>query len=412
MSNTLKNSATSIASTDGFKFEDLLYDELKKYFTDGFTLRRESDVKKEYGSSVTALDFEIFNIVKAKDISKVLEKHVFIQLKWRDSKSSIGDINHFIKCCNDIITLKNLNVDNVYHIYGTKVPISKPSLEALKDLKLGENIYISEMKNCVFTILNKILAFYGKSQIEQIIEFNDIYDDNTDYIELKKVTLIEIIFKRYNVKKSNLRRLKKQDLVDIIVSKNVKVVPVVSTGATVTNNNILEAIEYLSETKTNNKILEVIKDLPETVEENPIILDEKNMTLEYEEPEKRNNNEKKSKLLKIGSELHIFLLKLKNKLDQNKFKDTGYNMGLHTEVLNNDHESLETYLSRVSALEGRIFNVKDKNNYDIFGRAVVFLVGELEGYEKDAKITIAFLDERKYNREDREKALQIIYDNI
>ena len=450
-------SNVSIASTDGFKFENLLYDELKKNFTDGFIIRREKDVKEEYGSSVTALDFEIFNVVKTKDINKIPNKHVFIQLKWRDTTSSIVDINHFIQCCNKIITSKNLNVDNIYHIYGTKVPISRPSLEALKDLKLSENIYVSDMKNCVFTIVNKILAFYGKPQIEQIIEFIDIYDDNTDYTEINNAILKQIICKRYNLKESNLRRLKKQQLVDIIVSKNVKVTPVGTTVTnnnilevieylsetktnneilegvkylsetvtnneilegieylpeTVTNNNILEVIEYLSDTKTNNKILEVVKDLPEIVEENLIILDEKNMTLEYEEPEKRNDNEVKSKLLKIGSELHTHLTKLNNLLDQKGFKHGGHNMGLHTEVLNNKDESLETYLSRVAALEGRIFNIKDPNNYDIVGRAIVFLVGELEGYEKDAKITIAFLDEKKYNREDREKALQIIYDNI
>ena len=449
-------SNVSIASTDGFKFENLLYDELKKNFTDGFIIRREKDVKEEYGSNVTALDFEIFNVVRTKDINKIPHKHVFIQLKWRDSRSSINDINHFIQCCNNIITAKNLNVDNIYHIYGTKVPISRPSLEALKDLKLSENIYVSDMKNCVFTIVNKILAFYGKPQIEQIIEFIDIYDDNTDYTNLTKAILKQIICKRYNLKESNLRRLKHQNLVDIIVSKNVKVTPVGTTVTnnnilevieylsetktnneilegvkylsetvtnneilegieylpeTVTNNNILEVIEYLSDTKTNNKILEVVKDLPEIVEENLIILDEKNMTLEYEEPEKRNDNEVKSKLLKIGSELHTHLTKLKNLLDRKGFKHGGHNMGLHTEVLN-QRESLETYLSRVAALEGRIFNIKDPNNYDIIGRAIVFLVGELEGYEKDAKITIAFLDDKKYNQEDRKKALQIIYDNI
>ena len=87
----------------------------------------------------------------------------------------------------------------------------------------------------------------------------------------KRILLLkQIICKRYNLKESNLRRLKKQQLVDIIVSKNVKVTPV---GTTVTNNNILEVIEYLSDTKTNNKILEVVKDLPEIVEENLIILD-------------------------------------------------------------------------------------------------------------------------------------------
>ena len=34
-------------------------------------------------------------------------------------------------------------------------------------LKLSENIYVSEMKICIFTIVNKILAFYGKKQIKE-----------------------------------------------------------------------------------------------------------------------------------------------------------------------------------------------------------------------------------------------------
>jgi hypothetical protein len=146
---------------------------------------------------------------------------------------------------------------------------------------------------------------------------------------------------------------------------------------------------------------------PENVEECIVKLDEKFMTLEYEEPEIRNENEMKSKLLKIGSELYIHLTKLRNLLDRKGFKHTGYNMGLHTEVLNNRDESLETYLYRVAALEGRRYNIKDKNNYDVVGRAVVFLLGELEGYEKDAKVTISFLED-----DNREEALKIIYDAI
>jgi hypothetical protein len=146
---------------------------------------------------------------------------------------------------------------------------------------------------------------------------------------------------------------------------------------------------------------------PENVEESIVKLDEKFMTLEYEEPEIRNENEMKSKLLKIGSELYIHLTKLRNLLDRKGFKHAGYNMGLHTEVLNNRDEPLETYLYRVAALEGRRYNIKDKNNYDVVGRAVVFLLGELEGYEKDAKVTISFLED-----DNREEALKIIYDAI
>ena len=234
------------------------------------------------------------------------------------------------------------------------------------------------MKICVFTILNKILEFYGKNKIKEKIEVNDIYDNNTDYNELKKTILIELVIKRYNLKKSNLLKLRHSDLVDILVSKN--------------------------------KTSKVIEEQEEIIKENIVKLDEKIMTLEYEEPEIRNENEIKSKLLKIGSELHIHLTKIINLLDKKGFKHTGqgHNMGLHTEVLNDSTESLETYLHRVAALEGRRYNIKDKNNYDIVGRAIVFLLGELEGYEKDAKVTILFLPDG--NR--REEALKIIHDNI
>jgi hypothetical protein len=43
----------------------------------------------------------------------------------------------------------------------------KLGLITLNKLKLSENIYVSEMKICIFTIVNKILAFYGKKQIKE-----------------------------------------------------------------------------------------------------------------------------------------------------------------------------------------------------------------------------------------------------
>jgi hypothetical protein len=162
-----KKDIISNASQDGFVFENLLYNELIKHFTDGFSIRREKDVKNEYGSDITAINFEIFNIIKTKDIGIIPSKHVFIQLKWKNKASPISDINHYIKCCEDIEKKKKLNGHNVYHLYGTKVAVSGPSLIALNKLKLSENIYVSEMKICVFTIVNKVLAFYGKKQIKE-----------------------------------------------------------------------------------------------------------------------------------------------------------------------------------------------------------------------------------------------------
>lgn len=407
------------ASQEGFMFESMLYDELTKHFNSEFTIRREKDIKSEYGSDITAIDFEIFNNVKTKDVGIIPSKYVFIQLKWKNKASPINDINHYIKCCEDIEKKKKLNGKNVYHLYGTKVPVSGPSLQALSKLKISENIYVSEMKICVFTIVNKILAFYGKNQIKEKIEVNDIYDDNTDYKELKKAILIELVIKRYNYKKSSLLRLKHADLVDILVSKNggkpQNETSVSLIEETCNKINTLEtAIKSSSdnETEMKSKLCQAFsqcihnKSL-ENIEESNVKLDEKFMTLEYEEPEIRSENEMKSKLLKIGSELYIHLTKLRNLLDRKGFKHRGYDIGLHTEVLNNRDETLETYLYRVAALEGRRYNIKDKNNYDVVGRAVVFLLGELEGYEKDAKVTISFLED-----DNREEALKIIYDAI
>ena len=55
-------SASAIASREGFVFENAVYDELKTHFTDGFTLRNEREVRDEYGSSVSGIDIELFNI--------------------------------------------------------------------------------------------------------------------------------------------------------------------------------------------------------------------------------------------------------------------------------------------------------------------------------------------------------------
>jgi len=378
-------SVATNASKDGFTFENQLYEELTKYFADGFTLRREREVKKEYGNDITAIDFELFNNVKTKDANKIQSKHVFIQLKWRDRSSPISDINHYVKCCSDIEKKKKLNSNHVYHIYGTKVPVSGPSLEALNKLKHSDNIYISEMKLCVNTILNKILAFYGRRPIVFRVEIEDIYDDKFNYEELKKTILVELVIKRHNLKRREVERLKHSDLVNIIITKN---------GG-------MNKVESIPEVES---IPDVIEETPVVIEE-PSKLDEEIMTLQFEEPEIRNKNEKKSKLMKIGSDLHIHLLKLRNELDKNLYKHDGHSIGLHTEVLNrNGNETLETFLSRIALLEGRRFNIKDTNNYDIIGKAIVFLVGELEGYERDAHITISYLPNN-----DPKEALQIIY---
>ena len=105
--------------------------------------------------------------------------------------------------------------------------------------------------------------------------------------------------------------------------------------------------------------------------------------------------------------MYNYIKKLRSILESKGFNHEGHDMDLHTEVLNRNDRSVNTFISRVSMLEGRTFDINDKNNYDIVGRAIAFMVGDLEGYENDAKITIAFLPGK-----DLKAALQVIYDNL
>jgi len=58
-------------------------------------------------------------------------------------------------------------------------------------------------------------------------------------------------------------------------------------------------------------------------------------------------------------------------------------------------------------LEGREYDIKDSQNYDIIGRAIVFVLGDIDGYNKDLKITFAFLDNDKI-----QDAYRYIIDNL
>ena len=230
------------------------------------------------------------------------------------------------------------------------------------------------MNMCINMILNKILKYYGKKTIKYEPEFIDEYDDSTNYEDLKKNILIKLIVKRYNYKKSQVTKYKHADLVQILVTKNII-------------NDPIEIYE-------NEKIIEIYET-------------KKIIKVEYDEPLKRNVGENKSKLLKKGSELYNHINKLRIILGEKGFKHVGYAMDLHTEVLNNNNESLQIFLSRVASLEGKGYDIKNKNNYDIVGRAVAFMLGDLDGYDKDVKITIAFLPDK-----DLKQALKVIYDNI
>ena len=68
----------------GIQFEQMLYESMKQYFSD-FVVRREKEIKEEYGNDITAIDIEIYKNLKLKDLKKERNIHVFIQAKWKES---------------------------------------------------------------------------------------------------------------------------------------------------------------------------------------------------------------------------------------------------------------------------------------------------------------------------------------
>jgi hypothetical protein len=118
----------------------------------------------------------------------------------------------------------------------------------------------------------------------------------------------------------------------------------------------------------------------------------KYLKLEYNEPTKRCNGEKKSKLLDSKSELYKFIHGIKSVFKLNGLAHSD-RMDLHTEVLNNN-ETLETFLERVKLLEGRNISINDPKNYGTMGNAVVLLLGTIPNYNKP-HITIAYFDNKE-----------------
>ena len=195
------------------------------------------------------------------------------------------------------------------------------------------------MERCVYEVAKrisdifdkKIPKFVNKQEVTQLLQ-SDNYED------MKKANLITLVVNLYGYKISHAKKLKHAELVKILVNKNI--------NSEIKDDNI----------KINDK--------------------HKIIKVEYNEPNIRCNGENKSKLLKTNSELYNHLMKLK-------------------EILNDNTETIDDFIKRVNILEGREIDIKNPENYDIIGRAIVLLLGDLEGYNKDAKITIAFIDNDK-----------------
>jgi hypothetical protein len=129
------------------------------------------------------------------------------------------------------------------------------------------------------------------------------------------------------------------------------------------------------------------------------VVSERIVRVEYNEPDRRSRGERKSKLLKVDSELYRFLMELKEFL-KSRGLDHSDRMALHSEVLNDDRETEADFISRVAKFEGKQIDIYNISNYGIVGGAIAIIYGRIPEYRFPIKSTIAYFgnDTIKLNR--------------
>ncbi len=116
--------------------------------------------------------------------------------------------------------------------------------------------------------------------------------------------------------------------------------------------------------------------------------------IEFNKPSKRSFGESCVKFLDQSSDLYKFLIDLRTNLLNAGYKMTDI-VGLHVKIVELETETLDTFLSRVSKIQGSMINVTDLTNYYVLNNSVVIRVGFLEGYGKETCIIIATVESHK-----------------
>jgi hypothetical protein len=146
----------------GIRFESTIGSLLQK--TKAFVMN-ETEIRQKYGNHNSAVDHFIeFN-----------NKRYFIQDKWRESKPSMPDINHFIQVVTNISEYSNTKCDA---IYLSKMPLTKGGVSAFSEQnKKQDKIYFHSISS--------------EDQSEVIHKFSEViyrneiwYYDHEDCIEM------------------------------------------------------------------------------------------------------------------------------------------------------------------------------------------------------------------------------------
>ena len=135
----------------GYLFEDKVHELISQC---NYQVIREKEIVNKYSVLSNGID----HIVYLSDYI------ICIQDKWRDTKSSLSDINHFIKSVENIYIKENYK--KCIGLYLTKVPITKGASNAFEyENSKGINYFLSINDDNMDLLLNKLTTLFYLSGI-------------------------------------------------------------------------------------------------------------------------------------------------------------------------------------------------------------------------------------------------------
>lgn len=115
---------------------------------------RENEIVNKY----SRLSYGIDHLIYLPDYI------ICIQDKWSDIKSGLSDINHFLKCVENVHIRENNK--KCIGIYLTKLPITKGALNAFENENSKRiNSFLSIYDDDVDKILNKVTTIFYSNNI-------------------------------------------------------------------------------------------------------------------------------------------------------------------------------------------------------------------------------------------------------
>jgi hypothetical protein len=141
---------------DGFDFEEFIQNLLEQTIYDVLC---EKEVRSQLGKDITAIDH----------LLNKQEYTIAFQDKWRETKNTISDINHFILCVNKVAEITK---KPCYGIYLSQFPNTGPAQMAFD--------YENKKKNKLFMNIYSENQDYIYKELMQFLYSNGIYFYDTD----------------------------------------------------------------------------------------------------------------------------------------------------------------------------------------------------------------------------------------